>query len=319
MRRKTVAIVGCGVIGRSWSIVFARAGAHVRLFDIQPKAARQALHKARQALRALEIGKTGIEKIMGRVHAVATLEEALDGADYVQESVAENADVKRRIFEQMDAVAAPRCILASSCSAIPPADFMAGLPHEERCLIAHPFNPPHLIPLVELVPAPKTAPKKITEAKRLLSQSGQHPVLLKRPIKGFIGNRLQAAVVNEIMHLMAEEVAGPADLDACLRWGLGLRWSLMGPLETMDLNADGGIADYIGKFGNDYQSLGGELGCREPWQARAVKNVIDARRSILRLDRIGARVAWRDRNLLQLRELLEPRPAGKHPKRKGRR
>jgi 3-hydroxyacyl-CoA dehydrogenase len=318
-RRKKIAIIGCGVIGRSWAIVFARAGAEVRLFDTLPGAAKQAIAKARHSLRALGMGNAECRRIAGRMRAATTMREAFDDAVYAQESVPETLEAKRAIFRQMDEAAPLSCILSSSCSSIPPADFMADLAGEKRCLVAHPFNPPHVIPLVELVAAPATAKKTIAAASHLLSECGQHPVLLHRPIRGFIGNRLQAAVVNEIMHLIGEGVASPADIDTCLRLGLGLRWSLMGPLETMDLNADGGIADYISKFGHDYQSLGRELGCREPWRETAIGNAISSRRASLRLENLGKRMKWRDRNLMRLREFLEDRRGGKAPKSGGTR
>ncbi|MCW3836964.1 3-hydroxyacyl-CoA dehydrogenase [Sphingomonas canadensis] len=304
-RRMRVAIIGCGVIGRSWAVVFARAGAEVRLYDQNGDAAQRAPAVIAETLRGQGMKAAEVRAIEAALLPVDSLAEALGGAQYAQESIAETVAAKRAIFEQMDAVAPRECILASSCSSIPPAEFLGGLAGEWRSLIAHPFNPPHLIPLVELVPAPGTAEKVVARARRLLAGFGQHPVLLHKPVEGFIGNRLQAAVVSEIMHLIGEGVASPADIDACLRLGLGLRWAMMGPLETMDLNADGGIADYIGKFGKDYQALSRKLGIAEPWREEAVAAAIESRRAALPIAALRKRMGWRDRNLLRLRQLLE--------------
>lgn len=300
-----IAIVGCGVIGRSWAIVFARAGANVRLFDEMPGVAEGAVSRIASLLTELAISDDSVRQITSRLAPSATLGAALEGADYVQESTTESAGAKHTVFQAMDALAQDDCILASSCSSIPPSEFLGGLRGERRMLIAHPFNPPHLIPLVELVPSPATGDAVLARAQEILSGHGQRPVIVRKPVPGFIGNRLQAAVVNEMMHLVDEGAASPSDIDDCLRLGLGLRWALMGPFETMDLNADNGIADYIAKFGADYQAVGTLLGCGTPWTSSAINAVIAARRAALPLGDLGKRMNWRDRRLLQLREIFD--------------
>lgn len=299
-----IALVGCGVIGRSWAIVFARAGARVQLFDKQPDAGRRAIGAISAMLVDLLADPVDAENVLGCLSVAASLEEALDGAVYAQESVAETLEAKRAIFAEMDKAAPVGCILASSCSSLSPDDFLSGRPGVDRCLIAHPFNPPHLIPIVELVPATDTSEKTVDCARQLLCECGQYPVLLKKPTPGYIGNRLQAAVVGEVMHLVAQGVASPADIDACLRFGLGMRWALMGPLETMDLNADGGIGAYIEKFGADYQALAQKLGVANPWTEETIRCVTAARRKMLSIDHLKERMAWRDRTLLRIKEIV---------------
>ena len=299
----SIAIVGCGVIGRGWAIVFARAGAKVRLFDVRQDAAFNAVSDIEKSLRDLLLYEEEIETVLGNLFICHTLEAALDGADYAQESITETVEAKRDIFTQMDRAAPQACILASSCSSMPPDMFLSDIRGVERCLIAHPFNPPHLIPVVEVAPSRQTSPQSVERAKRLLFDFGQHPVVLNNPVAGYIGNRLQAAIVSEVMHLVAEGVASPEDIDACMRLGLGMRWSLMGPLETMDLNADKGIEEYIAKFGADYQTLSKELGVKNHWTEEAVRAVAAARRKALPADQIRERMAWRDRALLKIKNV----------------
>ncbi|WP_374596535.1 3-hydroxyacyl-CoA dehydrogenase [Sphingosinicella sp.] len=304
-RPLNIAIVGCGVIGRSWAIVFARAGANVRLFDEIPGVAAGTVSRIASLLTEQGVSNDSAQQMISRLVPAETLDSALEGANYVQESTTESVHAKHAVFQAMDALALDDCILASSCSSIPPSEFLGGLRGERRMLIAHPFNPPHLIPLVELVPSPATADAVLARAREILSRHGQHPVIVRKPVPGFIGNRLQAAVVNEMMHLVDEDVASPSDIDDCLRLGLGLRWALMGPFETMDLNADNGIADYIAKFGTDYQAIGTLLGCGAPWTSSAINAVIAARRAALPLEDLWKRMNWRDRRLLQLREIFD--------------
>ena len=305
VKNVNIAIVGCGVIGRGWAIVFARAGAKVHLFDARRDAAFSAVSHIENTLRDLRLDEKDIETVLGNLFISHSLEAALDGADYAQESITETIEAKRDIFTQMDRTASQQCILASSCSSMPPDKFLSDIPGVERCLVAHPFNPPHLIPVVEIVPAQETSPQSIKSAKELLLNIGQHPVTLHKPISGYIGNRLQAAIVSEVMHLVAEGVASPEDIDTCMRLGLGMRWSLMGPLETMDLNADKGIEEYVEKFGADYQSLSKELGVKRPWTEGAVMAVRTERRKLLPVKLLQARMAWRDRALLQIKDVVE--------------
>jgi len=300
-----VAVIGCGVIGRSWATVFARAGAKVRVYDARSDAAATVPDKVFDAVEALGYGEETAREVAHRISPVQSLEEALDGAGYAQESVAEDVALKRRLYEEMDKVAPASCILASSCSSIPPAEFLGGLAGERRALIAHPFNPPHLIPLVELVPAPRTADAILDDAGALIRAVGMVPVNVRKPFPGFIGNRLQAAVINEAMHLVAEGVASPEDIDVTLSIGLGRRWALMGPFETMDLNADQGIAEYMNKFGGAYAAMGKELCVTGGWSDEAIGKVISARRNNVAVEDLGARRSWRDRALAMLNSLIE--------------
>jgi 3-hydroxyacyl-CoA dehydrogenase len=175
--------------------------------------------------------------------------DALDGADLAQENTKEDLDTKRAVFAELDRLAPPGCILASSTSMIVASRFTEQLKGRARCLVAHPVNPPHLVPLVELVGAPWTSPDVIAKAQAIYGAVGQVPIVVNREIDGFILNRLQAVLLSEAFRLAGEGYVSPQDLDKTLKDGLGLRWAFMGPFETVELNAPGGIPDYCARYG----------------------------------------------------------------------
>ena len=195
----------------------------------------------------------------------------------MQENLPETLDVKREAFALLDRHAPREAVLASSTSAIPASQFTEPLAGRARCLVAHPVNPPHLVPVVELCGAPWTAPEVIDRAMRVYADVGQVPVIVRREIDGFILNRLQGALLSEAMRLVGEGYVSPEDLDKTVRDGLGLRWSFMGPLATIELNAPGGVADYCARYGGALRRLAEappaavRLGCgnRRPCRRRA--------------------------------------------------
>ncbi len=297
-----IAIVGCGFIGRGWAIVFAKAGYEARLYDAAEGAAAQALAAIDVSLT--DLARAGLledpQAARARITACATLAEALDGAVFAQESVFEQRDLKAKVFADMDALAAPDVILASSASAIPASAFTADLTGRARCLVAHPANPPHLMPVVELVPAPWTSSAVVERAHRLYEEVGQVPVRLNKEIAGFVMNRLQAGVVCEAMHLVGEGVMAPEDIDKVMRYSLGLRWSFMGPFETMDLNAPQGFKDYATRYSKSYESLGYTLRVAEPWSTTTIDAIEADRRRQVPKEKVAERRAWRDRRLMAL-------------------
>lgn len=245
-----VGIVGAGLIGRSWANVFARAGWQVRLWDLSAEQRELAQGQIALSLRELESHGLVIDAkaATARIQTVHTLKEAVREADYVQESGPESLEVKLATFAALDAAAPPRCVLASSTSAIVASKFTEALSGRARCIVAHPVNPPHLVPVVELCGAPWTSDETKARAREVLLGVGQVPIDVKREIDGFVLNRLQAALLTEAFRLVQEGVVSPQDLDATIRDGLGLRWAFMGPFETIELNAPGGIADYCERY-----------------------------------------------------------------------
>jgi len=300
----TVGIVGAGLVGRAWSIVFARAGCKVRLFDQAEGAAEKAVDRIAgdlPALAALDLlGGFDPTQVLDRLSVAPSLEAAVAGADYVQENTPERVEVKQAVFAALDAAAPAHTLLASSTSGIVASAFTENLAGRARCLVAHPLNPPHLIPLVELVPAPWTATETVERAREILTDAGQSPVTLFREVPGFIVNRLQGALLHEAFKLVADGVTDVAGVDTAMAEGLGLRWSFMGPFETIDLNAPGGVADYIDRFGPLYWNLAKDSGPPRRWDAELSAQVDRARRAVLPDSGLGDRQRWRDGRLMQL-------------------
>ena len=297
-----IAVVGAGLIGRAWAMVFARAGCSVALWDKLPGVADAAMGQIRarlEDLRAAGLVEEAPAAIAARVEPVAALESCLTGAVHVQEQGPERVEVKRELFAELDALSPPDAVLASSTSGIPASAFTEALPGRARCLVAHPVNPPYLVPLVELVGAPWTSPDAVARTRALMDRVGQVPVVAMKETCGFVLNRMQAALVAEAFRLVRDGVMGVEDVDACVRDGLGLRWSFMGPFETIDLNAPGGVADYAARFG---PLLGAITAEQAPYDfdAATVERVTEERRGALPLTGIEGRSAWRDRRLMAL-------------------
>jgi 3-hydroxyacyl-CoA dehydrogenase len=314
---KTVALLGAGLIGRGWAMLFANADWDVRVFDADPEAAERALPAIGDNLELLE--REGMipsaADLARRVRFTATLAEAVDGASWVQESVFEDAALKAKVVGEAGELTAEDVILASSCSSIPPDLFMADVRHRERCVIAHPFSPPHLIPLVEIVPSSWTSPEVVERAKSQMIALGQKPVLIRKPVPGFAVNRLQAVVINEAILLVADGVISPEDLDACMSQGLGLRWAFIGPFETMELNAPLGFKAYVTKYGRLYRELLDDMRTDRPWSPAAVDEIEASMRPARPEEAdISRRRLWRDHNLMRLSKLFRGPRFGANPK-----
>ncbi|RAI60369.1 3-hydroxyacyl-CoA dehydrogenase [Roseicella frigidaeris] len=297
-----VAVVGAGLIGRAWAMVFARAGLAVSLWDKAEGVADRAMGLIGASLadlRAAGLVQEAPEVIAARITPAATLADCVAGAIHVQENGPERLAPKQDLFAELDRLCPPEVPLASSTSGIPASDFTGNLPGRGRCLVAHPVNPPYLVPLVELVGAPWTEPAVVARTRALMQRVGQVPVTAFKETPGFVLNRLQAALLAEAFRMVRDGVMAPADIDACVREGLGLRWSFMGPFETIDLNAPGGVEDYVGRFG---PLMGGITEEQTPYDydAPTVGRVTAERRAALPLDQIEARSAWRDRRLMAL-------------------
>ncbi len=297
-----IAVVGGGLIGRAWSIVFARAGFAVSLFDSSQEAASKALGFIEARLPELHdaglLADTPAE-VMARISLAPTLEAALDGALYVQENGPERVEAKSRLFAVMDGIAPKSTILASSTSGIPGSAFTERLRGRARCIVAHPVNPPYLVPVVEICPAPWTSAATVAATRALMLRAKMVPATIMREVSGFVLNRLQIALVAEAFRLVADGVVSPEDCDATIKHGLGLRWAFMGPFETIDLNAPGGVADYCNRYGGLYSQVQHEQNPVE-LTPELVDEVDRAMRDALPLDNQPARQEWRDRRLMAL-------------------
>lgn len=298
-----VGVIGAGLIGRAWAIVFARAGMPVCLYDVDPAAldgARDAIRQSLEDLAGFGLIEEETAAVAARIRTDADLASALAGVGYVQECGPEDVTAKRRIYAELEAAVASDTVLASSTSGIAASRFIDHLTHPERCLVAHPVNPPYLIPLVEVVPSPATGSETVERTRALMVAAGQVPVLVRGEVQGFILNRLQGALLNEGLRLFREGHVSAEDLDKTVRHGLGLRWSFMGPFETIDLNAPAGVVDYGERYGPLYRDVDRQRGDDDPW-ARSTLTALDSeRRRLLPAAQLAARQAWRDRRLMAL-------------------
>jgi 3-hydroxyacyl-CoA dehydrogenase len=301
-RMTKVAVIGAGLIGRAWSIVFARAGFEVALWDqfpLQVEAAMDFIADRLPELQAAGLLDDAPAAVMARVRPTKSLWDSVRDVDHVQENGPEKVDVKLPLFAELDRAARADAVLASSTSGIPASAFTKDLRGRARCLVAHPVNPPYLIPLVELCPAPWTDPEVVARTRDLMTRAGQVPATVKKEMDGFALNRLQGALLAEAFRLLAEDVISPADLDALVKDGLGLRWSFMGPLETIDLNAPGGLADYCTRYGPLYAEMQKQMTPLE-WDAGLVDRLQASRRAELPTNMQPVRQEWRDRRLMAL-------------------
>jgi L-gulonate 3-dehydrogenase len=301
--KNNAAMIGGGLIGRAWAMVFARAGWQVRLFDTVPAqgvAARDymAASLAEQQSYGLVDDAAGA---LARIAIVDRLDDAVADATWIQESLPEVRAIKREVFALLDRLAPPSAIIASSTSALPASRFTEGLPGRARCLVAHPVNPPHLVPVVELCGAPWTAPEILARARDVMAAIGQTPVTIHDERNGFVLNRLQGALLSEAMRLVGEGVVSPEDLDRTVRDGLGLRWSFMGPFATIALNAPGGVDDYCARYGEFFRGLAADPAKPTVWESANVASVAAALGDPPDAMERAARMRWRDRRLLALR------------------
>lgn len=307
-RQERIAIVGAGSIGAGWAIVFARAGFSVTLHDV----AETQLEKARATIaeRLAELDTYALlpdapDAVAARIAYVIDFSQAVADADLVIEAAPEVLEIKRDLFARLHAATKGTAVLASSSSAITITAIAEALPGRHRCLIAHPGNPPYLLPVVELVPAGFTAPDTVAAAQNLFAAAGMSVVTLGREVEGFVFNRLQGAMLREAYCLVRDGVVSVDDLDKIIRDGLGMRYAFIGPFETSDLNVRGGIAAHAERMAAAYQRMGAERGQHDPWTADLVETVAGQRREKLPLEGWEARVAWRDRRLMALNRLKQ--------------
>ncbi len=299
-----VAIVGTGLVGRAWAIAFARAGWEVRLWDPVPDAPRQAvatISRLLQDLAAQELlGGRDVAEVRNLLRPVSELAEALEDVAWTQESAPERLEVKRELWAELDAKAPTDAVLASSTSAIVPSRFTEPLAGRARCLVAHPLNPPYLIPAVELVPAPWTSAGTMDRAAAIIRGIGQVPIVMRREIDGFVMNRLQGALLEEAFRLVADGVCSAEDVDVGLKEGLALRWSFAGPFETIDLNAPGGVRDYVGRYQQIYERMFPSMQRRVDWAGPVLEKLERERRERLPEAALDERQRWRDQRLMAL-------------------
>ena len=247
---RRVAIIGTGVIGASWAAQFLAKGLEVAATDIAPGAEAGLKRFIDAAWPALERLGLSAGASRSKLTFSADLPTAIKGADLVQENGPERIDFKQKLYGQLDELLPPEVIIASSSSGLTMSEIQKGCAsHPERCVIGHPFNPPHLVPLVEIVGGAKTSEATILRASEFYTGLGKRTVRLHKELPGHVANRLQAAVAREVYHLVGEGVVSVADVDTALCWGPGLRWGIMGQVLLNHLGGGpGGIEHFFGQF-----------------------------------------------------------------------
>ncbi|OZI71455.1 3-hydroxyacyl-CoA dehydrogenase [Bordetella genomosp. 12] len=302
-KHRPIAVIGAGLVGAGWAVVFARAGLTVKMYDTNIETTHTAMRLIKEQLSSLSDHGLIDEDpgtVAARITPVPTLNEAIAGAIYAQESVLERVEVKRGLIRDLDACAPQDMVVGSSTSGIPASEFSLGLPISPRVLTVHPVNPPYLIPVVELVPSTQTSIESIEFATSLMNALGQTVVHVRKEVEGFVLNRLQAVLLREAWALVQEGVVSCEDVDKTVRDGLGWRWSFMGPFETIDLNAPQGVADYAERLGPLYQRIAQSRQHDSPWDAGLIENVASQLRQHLPLSELEERRAWRDQRLMEI-------------------
>ena len=308
-RIRRIGIIGTGTIGPSWAAFYASQGMEVKLFDINPENLNKGLTKTIQYLNDLLkfdlADEKTIKEAQKKIHPVNCVAALVEDVEFVHESVFENYDVKKEVFSQMDEFASPSIIIASSSSGLLMTEIQKVMKYPQRSLIAHPFNPPHLIPLVELVPGKQTAPDIIRMMCDVYQGLGKIPVVLKKEVPGHIANRLAAALWREAIDLVASGVASVEDVDKALYAGPGIRWAFMGQHLIYHLGGgEGGYEYFINHIGKAFE---------EYWEGMASWTEIpeDAKGAIVSgvKDSSGSQslselTLWRDEKLVKLLKVI---------------
>ncbi|XP_029792854.1 lambda-crystallin homolog [Suricata suricatta] len=310
-----VVIVGSGLIGRSWAMLFASGGFRVRLCDVEQQQVTDALENIRKEMAVLELrgslrGRLSAKEQGSLLSGCVDVRGAVEGAVHIQECVPEDLELKRKVFAQLDQIINDQVVLSSSSSCLLPSQLFAGLVHVAQCIVAHPVNPPYFVPLVELVPHPDTAPETVDRTHALMQKIGQSPVRVLKEIDGFALNRLQYAIISEAWRLVEEGVVSPSDLDLIMSDGLGMRYAFIGPLETMHLNAEG-MVSYCDRYGEGVKRVLKTFGPVPEFSGATVEKVNQAMCLKVPADpeHLAARRQWRDeclQRLAQLKRQMQP-------------
>ena len=306
---RQITIIGTGVIGASWASLFLAKGLQVVATDVAPnaeEALRKFVHAAWPALERLGLSDNASQE---NLKFVSDLTTAVKEADLVQENGPEKIDFKKTLYKQLDELLPPDVIIASSSSGLTMSEIQSGCAnHPERCVIAHPFNPPHLIPLVEIVGGKQTSEDTIRRGVEFYTALGKRTVRLLKEVPGHVANRLQAALAREVYHLVAEGVVSAGDVDTALCWGPGLRWGIMGQLMLNHLGGGpGGIEHFFQQFTGPMTAWWKVLGQPE-LTPEVQKKLIDGVHAEVGSRTIEELEAERDEILLGLLELRTRHP-----------
>ncbi|WP_236187470.1 L-carnitine dehydrogenase [Pseudomonas pharyngis] len=302
---KTFAALGSGVIGSGW---VARALAHgldVVAWDPAPGAEAALRKRVANAWGALEKNGLAPGASQDRLRFVATIEECVRDADFIQESAPERLELKLELHSKISAAAKPNALIGSSTSGLLPSEFYESSTHPERCVVGHPFNPVYLLPLVEVVGGKNTAPEAVQAAMKVYESLGMRPLHVRKEVPGFIADRLLEALWREALHLVNDGVATTGEIDDAIRFGAGLRWSFMGTFLTYTLaGGDAGMRHFMSQFGPALQLPWTYLPAPELTE-KLIDNVVDGTSDQLGRHSISALERYRDDCLLAVLEAVK--------------
>jgi len=313
-----VAIVGSGLIGRSWAMLFASFGYRVSIYDVLPSQVENALSDITIQLKTLKEnghlrGNRSDTEQRALISGSTSLQECVQGAFYIQESVPENKDLKRKVFAQIDPLMDDGAILATSTSVILPSLLSDTLKHRDHFIVAHPANPPYFVPIVEVVPAPWTLPEVTAKTRELMTEIGQAPITCLKEINGFISNRIQYQIINESWRLIEGGYATVEDVDTVMSEGLGMLYCFMGPMLTMALNSPGGLADSLERYKDSIYEVTSDLGpiphMKRGGTGQCITQQLEAK---VPLEKLQERRLWRNKCLTALAKVkheLKPHSA----------
>lgn len=292
-------ILGAGFIGISFAAVLADNGWQVTLCDPDPERLRAAGDGIKEQNQAMALAGLNLN-LDGIIETVSSADAALNRADLVIECGPEILEFKREIFSELLSITEAGTLLVTASSAIPMSQIVTDPDRQSRCLVAHPVNPPAVLRLIELCPAPGTSSKTIQQVAGLFADAGFEPSILTREIEGFLLNRLQGAVLREAYRLVDDGITTPSDIDKVMRLGLGPRWALSGPFETAELNTPGGIVAHAARMGPAYKRMGESRGEVVNWSDELVKKVAESRDAVRGDQSIPERAAWRSKAVAKL-------------------
>ena len=301
---RRVAIIGTGVIGASWASLFLAKGLDVVATDVAPGAEAALRHFVSTAWPALQRLGLAPGASQDRLSFTASLADAVKDADLVQENGPEKIDFKKTLYRQLDELLPANVLIASSSSGLTMSEIQSACTnHPERCVLCHPFNPPHLVPLVEIVGGAKTSKDTIERVDEFYTSLGKRTVRVNKEVPGHVANRLQAALAREVYYLVAEGVVSAADVDTALCWGPGLRWAIMGNLMLNHLGGGpGGIEHFFQQFTGPMTAWWKVLGSPE-LTPEVQKKLIDSVHAEVGSRSIDELESERDEVLLGLLEL----------------
>jgi len=313
-KNEKVGIVGSGLIGKSWAMIFASEGFSVVLYDVDQAQVNKAIKDIREELLQFEEAGTLRGKLTASAQAdmisgTDSLEACVKGAKYIQECVPESLELKRKVWGGIDELVDDKTILASSTSCIVPSKISDFMKHRAQFIVAHPCNPPYHTPMVELVPAPWTSEEVRAGTRSLMQEVGQGPVSLSRELPGFVLNRMQYSLLNECWRLIRDGIVSPQDLDVVMKDGMGMRYAFMGPMETIHLNAEG-TQNYCDRYGETIFNVSEDLGpIPTGWkqESEADKEEVRALQAAMiktvPIEKLNERRVWRDKRLAALAKL----------------